>query len=60
MVIERAPDSFLTRKPRGKSACRKSWGLLTNSIGRRPEHADKNLGKRFGDEFFRCCPGSAA
>lgn len=36
-VIEEAPDSFLTRKPRGVGLC-EELGIAGELVGRRPEH----------------------
>jgi len=50
LVVEQAPDSFLTRKPHGVGLC-EELGIADQLYGRRPEHADKTQ-VRYGDDFY--------
>lgn len=50
LIVEQAPDSFLTRKPRGIGLC-EELHIADQLYGRRPEHADKTK-VRFADDFF--------
>lgn len=49
LIVERAPDSFLARKPRGIGLC-EELDIVDKLHGRRPEHADKTK-VRFDGEF---------
>lgn len=50
IIVEQAPDSFLTRKPRGVGLC-EELGIAEQLAGRRPEHADKTQ-VRFDNAFY--------